>query len=131
MLGRCAPGSVGDTCVFGCDDNYVLRGQRTLTCDTTGHWSGQQPRCERGEVERGFCSILSPPPHGLFEECDNSVGGRCVIDCEQGYLRTGSRTRTCLSNGSWSGYAPTCTRRVGYTTTYTYKVVPLWSLVFG
>ncbi|GIY75097.1 hypothetical protein CEXT_230751 [Caerostris extrusa] len=60
---------------FGCDDNYVLRGQRTLTCDTTGHWSGQQPRCERG-VERGFCSILSPPPTGCSKNVTTvSVGG--------------------------------------------------------
>ncbi|GFU85373.1 p-selectin [Trichonephila clavipes] len=131
MLGTCSPGRVGQTCVFTCDSSYVIRGQRTLTCEPGGYWSSNQPRCERGEVEGGPCPILSPPPNGDFEGCDNRVNGRCVVVCDQGYLRTGSRVRTCLSNGMWSGYAPTCTRKVGYTTTYTYKVVPLWSLVFG
>ncbi|GFQ98557.1 CUB and sushi domain-containing protein 3 [Trichonephila clavata] len=131
MLGTCSPGRVGETCVFTCDSNYVIRGQRTLTCEPGGYWSSNQPRCERGEVEGGPCPILSPPPNGDFESCDNRLNGRCVVVCDQGFLRTGSRVRTCLSNGMWSGYAPTCTRKVGYTTTYTYKVVPLWSLVFG
>ncbi|XP_071038508.1 P-selectin isoform X4 [Parasteatoda tepidariorum] len=133
MLGTCAPGRVGETCVFGCDENYVLRGQRTLTCEAGGRWSSALPRCDRigtGELT-GTCPILNPPPNGDFTECDNRPGGRCVLVCNPGYLRTGSRVRTCLSQGIWSGYAPLCTRRVGYTTTYTYKVVPLWSLVFG
>ncbi|XP_055950757.1 P-selectin-like isoform X2 [Argiope bruennichi] len=131
MLGTCAPGRAGETCVFGCDEGFVLRGQRTLTCESGGQWSTNPPYCQRGETERGTCPILTPPPHGEFEECDNTAGGRCVVVCEQGYLRTGSRVRTCLGGGMWTGYAPTCTRKVGYTTTYTYKLVPLWSLVFG
>ncbi|KAG8187123.1 hypothetical protein JTE90_004869 [Oedothorax gibbosus] len=129
--GTCQPGRVGETCVFSCDNNYVLRGQRTLTCQSGGRWSDYTPICERsGEQEGGSCSALDPPPNGHFVECDNRPGGRCIVACEQGYLRSGSRVRTCLTSGFWSGFAPTCTRQVGYTRT-TYKVVPLWSLVFG
>ncbi|GFT56630.1 CUB and sushi domain-containing protein 3 [Nephila pilipes] len=46
MLGTCSPGRVGETCVFTCDSNYVIRGQRTLTCESGGYWSSNQPRCE-------------------------------------------------------------------------------------
>ena len=32
----------------------------------------------------------------------------CNVTCDTGYTLTGSDTRTCLSNGSWSGVDGTC-----------------------
>ncbi|XP_054716884.1 P-selectin-like [Uloborus diversus] len=130
LIGVCSPGRVGETCAFACDEGYELVGQRTLTCLPDGRWSSSLPYCQREQGGNGEnCPPLYPPPNGELVECDNRPGGRCVVVCEHGYLRSGSRVRTCLQNGVWSGFAPTCTRKVGYT--YKYKVVPLWSLVFG
>ncbi|XP_035227794.1 P-selectin-like isoform X2 [Stegodyphus dumicola] len=120
-LGTCAPGQVGQTCVFSCESGYELRGQRTLTCGSNGQWSSEPPRCERsgggdngdngnGDDGNRNCPVLTPPPNSEFTECDNRPGGRCVVVCQSGYQRSGSRVRTCLSQGTWSGFAPTCTK---------------------
>ena len=37
-------------------------------------------------------------------------GDTCNFTCNTGYELTGSDTRTCLSNGSWSGSDDVCRR---------------------
>ena len=37
-----------------------------------------------------------------------AVGGRATYTCNNGFRLVGSFTRTCLSNGSWSGAEPVC-----------------------
>ena len=39
-----------------------------------------------------------------------SYGDTCTFTCDTGYELTGSDTRTCQSNGSWSGSDVMCTR---------------------
>ena len=34
----------------------------------------------------------------------------CSVTCDTGYTLTGSNTRMCLSNGSWSGMDGVCDR---------------------
>ena len=34
----------------------------------------------------------------------------CVMTCNSGYVLTGSNTKMCLSNGSWSGMDTVCER---------------------
>lgn len=34
----------------------------------------------------------------------------CTVTCNSGYTLTGSGTKTCLSNGSWSGMDVVCGR---------------------
>ena len=34
----------------------------------------------------------------------------CSVTCDTGYTLTGSDTRTCISNGSWSGMNSICNR---------------------
>ena len=42
-------------------------------------------------------------------------GDTCSFTCNTGYELTGSDTRTCQSNGSWSGSDDVCRRgRLGY-----------------
>lgn len=38
----------GDTVVFRCNSGYVLLGNRELTCNSDGTWSGPWPICARG-----------------------------------------------------------------------------------
>ena len=37
-------------------------------------------------------------------------GDTCSFTCDTGYELTGSDTRTCQSNGNWSGSNVTCVR---------------------
>ena len=61
------------------------------------------------------CPSLNDPSNGIIT-CslgDDGVpdpGDTCTYTCNTGYELTGSHTRTCQSNGSWSGSAPLCRR---------------------
>ena len=61
------------------------------------------------------CSILTDPNNGtiicsLGDDGVPSYGDTCTFTCNTGYELTGSNTRTCQSDGSWSGSDVVCTK---------------------
>ena len=54
------------------------------------------------------CQQLYAPPHGSLEHCSNLPGQTCEFSCNKGYILTGSTTRTCNSNGTWTGTPTQC-----------------------
>jgi len=69
---------------------------------------------------KGFCCLvpcpsLTDPNNGMIT-CSLRDGGvpsyedTCSFTCNTGYELTGSDTRTCQNNGSWSGSADMCRR---------------------
>ena len=38
--------TLGQTAVYSCNTGYNLVGDSTLTCQTSGNWSGSEPTCE-------------------------------------------------------------------------------------
>ena len=55
-------------------------------------------------------------PNAVISSCnsDNRVGyegDTCIFTCNTGYELSGSNTRTCQSDGNWSGTAGTMCRR--------------------
>ena len=59
------------------------------------------------------CSSLTDPDNGtiscrLGDDGVPSYEDTCSFTCNTGYELTGSDTRTCQSNGSWSGSNTTC-----------------------
>ena len=54
------------------------------------------------------CQQLYAPPHGSLEPCSNLPGQTCEFSCNKGYILTGSITRTCNSNGTWTGTPAQC-----------------------
>jgi len=45
----------GDTCVYQCDDGYIVSGSDSRECQSNGTWSGSEATCERCEV---FIALL-------------------------------------------------------------------------
>ena len=64
------------------------------------------------------CDDLSAPANGVIMSCSSGTvgvgyeGDACSFTCNTGYELTGSDTRTCQSNGSWSGSDVTCNRGI-------------------
>jgi len=59
-----------------------------------------------------LCGTPSYLSNGQRRYSSTIVGSRVSYTCNTGYLRTaGSSSRTCQSNGQWSGSHPTCTRK--------------------
>ena len=59
------------------------------------------------------CSSLTPPTNGSISCSDNgdfSYEDTCNFTCNTGYELTGSESRTCQSDGSWSGSTAMCDR---------------------
>ena len=61
------------------------------------------------------CPSLSNPSNGtinclLGNDRVLSYEDTCNFTCDTGYELTGSNTRTCQSNGSWSGSIAMCRR---------------------
>ena len=69
------------------------------------------------------CNNLSTPASGGITSCSSGrlgvgyEGDTCSFTCNTGYELTGSDTRTCQSDGSWSGSETVCRRGI------TFKVV--------
>ncbi|XP_047125311.1 mannan-binding lectin serine protease 2 isoform X1 [Hydra vulgaris] len=57
------------------------------------------------------CPTLTPVANGFMSGHSNfSLKETVTFSCREGYIYTGSETRTCLPDGSWSGYLGNCTR---------------------
>ena len=73
----------------------------------------------------GSCGTPSYLSNGQRRYSSTIVGSRVTYTCNLGYLRTaGSSSRTCQSNGLWSGSHPTCTRKstLCHFTSFTYRL---------
>ena len=62
------------------------------------------------------CDNLSTPANGEITSCSSGrigvgyEGDTCSFTCNAGYELTGSDTRTCQSDGKWSGNGDVCRR---------------------
>ena len=122
----------GNTALYNCDVGYnrVAGVDFNRTCLPSGNWSGATPQCRSMLVlvflRMNYISV-SPPSvvDCVFPEFDPGPGGLTVeistrtpvfnstatYSCQTtGYEISGSATRTCQADGSYSGMEPTCTR---------------------
>ena len=56
----------------------------------------------------GSCGYLSSPSYGRVSVTTLGIRERATYTCNSGFSLVGSSTRTCLSEGSWSGSQPIC-----------------------
>jgi hypothetical protein len=94
----------GATANYSCQTGYVLLGTATRTCQADGTWSGTTPTCT---------PIDCYQPAGILNGKVNATyttwGSIASYTCNSGYSMTGASTRTCQSDGTWSGTLPICT----------------------
>lgn len=56
------------------------------------------------------CGPLDPPVYGEISFIGEGFGAIARYSCIPGYTLVGGASRTCQSDGYWSGRAPTCVR---------------------
>ncbi|XP_065893685.1 CUB and sushi domain-containing protein 1-like isoform X2 [Dysidea avara] len=108
LLGDDGVPSYEDTCSFTCNTGYELTGSDTRTCQSDGSWSGNETICRKVH-----CPLLTQPNNGhinciVGDDGVISYKDNCSVSCNTGYELTGSDTRTCQSNGNWSGSDDVC-----------------------
>ncbi|XP_064386185.1 CUB and sushi domain-containing protein 1-like isoform X2 [Halichondria panicea] len=99
---------LGSSAMHSCNPGYTLTGGNTTrTCVSGGIWNGSPPTCQ------STCSDLTVPANGMISYNMGTASLRPVdtvatFTCDTGYTLNGGTTRTCGSDGVWSGFAPTC-----------------------
>ncbi|XP_067369246.1 LOW QUALITY PROTEIN: L-selectin-like [Channa argus] len=104
------PTSYQSTCVFTCDEGYVLSGSlsSTVQCEASGNWNTSQPSCVAvqcpvlQELENGFVSC------GEVANTRFTYGNTCNFSCAPSYRLVGPTEATCTSAAEWSQKMPHC-----------------------
>jgi len=92
-------GSATYTCVTG----YSLSGSSTRSCQADGTWSGSEPACSIVT-----CPALSTTNPLAVSAPAITYNSNATYYCDTGFSLSGSQSRTCQANGTWSGSPPTC-----------------------
>ncbi|XP_075694375.1 fibulin-7-like isoform X2 [Rhinoderma darwinii] len=87
-----------------------LRGMRTLN-RRLNQLRGQRPE------EKESCPQMKPPRHARILGRKMKVGHELHVLCDPGYQLTGSESRTCLDNQTWSGQPAICSEPTSVTNT--------------
>ena len=54
------------------------------------------------------CGVLASPMNGSSVGSKTTYPNKITFSCDEGFALEGSISRTCLSNGSWSGVQTVC-----------------------
>lgn len=104
VVGKLGNLTIGSTVKILCNEGFLRRGRRKrITCLTNGQWSNFTLSC----VGKS-CGDPGSPVNGerigwLFQYRNN-----VHFKCFEGYVLEGPKTRTCLSNQTWSEKQPIC-----------------------
>lgn len=91
---------------YTCVPPFQLAGSAVRVCQASRVWSGTAPLCESLQ-----CPSLGDPADGRVTVNGNLPGDTATYVCSAGFTLMGTETRSCLSNGFWSGGAPQCKRK--------------------
>lgn len=94
------PGSIA---TYRCSSGFLLVGESTRRCLTSGHWSGKAPVCQPIK-----CPRLTLVLNGRITATGRRVGSTATHVCFDGFVLVGNSVRTCLNTGVWSGEKPSC-----------------------
>ncbi len=115
--------AVGDLAFYNCDSGYILNGDFIRICGSDGVWSGSQSTCQRMYyninqlTEHNLytlfiaidCGALTNSANGQVNTSSGTTfGSTATYSCSNGYTLSGSLSRSCEANGTWSGSEPAC-----------------------
>uniref|UniRef100_A0A8C5PF63 Complement C2 n=1 Tax=Leptobrachium leishanense TaxID=445787 RepID=A0A8C5PF63_9ANUR len=99
------PYLVGSNITFSCNDGYILRGSEERTCRRNAKWSGSMAVCDDGA---GHCPDPGIPPGAIKTNIRYDIDEKVSYECSRGLTLMGSKERTCLESGGWSGSEVSC-----------------------
>ncbi|CAG9856042.1 unnamed protein product [Phyllotreta striolata] len=92
----------GTKCNIWCNEGYKLKGDSKITCNESGSWEGQEPRCLVAT-----CPKLPSIQNGWYLPgvCNSGrtyIGESCSVYCRKGFaIREDVQKFTCDSNMNW------------------------------
>lgn len=94
---------LGDVALIVCSPGYAPAGVTMRACTSSGLWSGS---ASASCTAQACASSLVPPANGAVSSTTGVTDSTSTFTCNFGYgPLQGSASRTCLSNGLWSGSA--------------------------
>ncbi|XP_064386053.1 sushi, von Willebrand factor type A, EGF and pentraxin domain-containing protein 1-like [Halichondria panicea] len=115
---------LGTEATYTCEAGFYLEGNEVRVCmdddvmNAIGVWSSQEPSCVRPTAAPPTtCSDLIIPTNGMIGYNIETASPRPVDTmatyiCDTGYTLNGETTRTCGSDGVWSGSTPVCQQKL-------------------
>ncbi|XP_068694975.1 sushi, von Willebrand factor type A, EGF and pentraxin domain-containing protein 1-like isoform X1 [Montipora foliosa] len=88
---------------FSCNEGFVMVGPPVRNCLANGTWDGQETICKAQD-----CGPLPSPINGSSRGHDTTFPNSISFSCDVGFIMIGSQTRSCKSNGFWSGDETSC-----------------------
>ncbi|XP_065195313.1 sushi, von Willebrand factor type A, EGF and pentraxin domain-containing protein 1-like [Sycon ciliatum] len=89
--------------VYRCDIGYHMSGSMTSQCLANKTWSAAVPACKIVQ-----CPDAGIPKHGSRQPHTSVYQSVVRYECGVGYNMSGSLTRTCTENATWTPAIPTC-----------------------
>ncbi|XP_054836402.1 complement receptor type 1 [Eublepharis macularius] len=115
---RLANFTVGTSVNYTCNPGYLLVGEASSHCTSSGAWSQPIPRCEdftilslsRSEDRLPIGCILPQIPGGKKAEVESVLqsGDNVTVECEDGYVLEGSSYVQCQHDFTWDPPVPVC-----------------------
>ena len=112
---------------YSCDVGYAMVGVALRICQSDGQFSGQQPVCQGEWSSLQSKSIKYTPlfdlfflnividcgeplsvDDGSFNVTETTFQSMARYGCNEGFTLSGSQSRTCQADGTWSGTDPVC-----------------------
>ncbi|XP_064392887.1 E-selectin-like isoform X2 [Halichondria panicea] len=100
---------IGDVATFSCDNNFILSGSTTSTCQSDYTWDNSEPTCQ------ATCPSLTAPDDGSISydltvqtNGGYGVGAVATFSCDANFDLSGSTTSTCQGDHTWDNSEPTC-----------------------
>ena len=107
-------GTYPSTATYSCEPGYSFSSSSTASsrvCQPDGSWSGVAPTCSGVTcAPLGTLAI----DHGEVATTNSGVyPSTATYTCSAGYELVGSSARSCQTDGSWGGTAPSCRGECG------------------
>eukprot|EP00731_Ephydatia_muelleri_P021328 Em0013g1055a len=99
--------SLGSVLYYTCNDGYQLQAGFAWTACRLSYkgtyWENSPPTCIPVN-----CGDLPAPNGGMVQITSLQLNGIARYTCLNGFKLIGAATRTCQTDGTWSGSAPSC-----------------------